>query len=286
MELVVSIILIILFLAMILGFIYPAKVLFWDKKPTRLKVFGFWILSNAVLSVLLAVSDTDVSEEMSSKVQINNEIDSQKYVDSLKISFEQQGFDQDKMKMVVWIENKSEFIAEGKLNVDFKTESGNVQLGTDIIEIKSLNPSEKTYAIIWVEKSNLTAIMNYELQEVTFVKDETKGVKVKNAPYKFISDKVESGNKLEFYFSKNKDFQKMFEFIKDRKINPGIIYYAVFIDDESYAYPSKYPVSAMSFDEKQSKHIIATYIFNAKNNFKEFTYYDKNSWDSSPKIMK
>lgn len=289
MELIVSIILIILFIAMILGFINPTKVLFWDKKPTRFKVFGFWILSNAILSILLAVfsvSDSDVSSKMSSKVKINDEIDSEKYVDSLKISFEQQGFDGDKMKMVVWIENKSEFIADGKLNVDFKTKQGNTQLGFDIIEIKNLNPSEKTYAIIWIKKSNLTAIMNYELPEITFRKDETKGVSVKNASYKFISDKIELGNKLEFYYSNNKDFEKMFEFIKNRKVNPGTIYYAVFINDESFAYPSKYPISAMSFDEKQSKHIIATYIYNTKNNFKEFTYYDKNSWDSSPNILK
>lgn len=75
----------------------------------------------------------------------------------------------------------------------------------------------------------------------------------------------------------------MYQFIKNRKVNKGIFYHAVFVDDEKYAIFSKYPITAMTFDENQSKHIIATFWYNTQNGNRDFTYYENNRWDSVPK---
>lgn len=42
----------------------------------------------------------------------------------------------------------------------------------------------------------------------------------------------------------------------------------------------------MTFDEDQSKHIVAKYWFNTLNGNKEFSYYEKNSWESVAKYRK
>jgi hypothetical protein len=53
-----------LFIALIVGLVKPALILRWVEKPTRLKVFGFWIVSVIGISVLSAlfISDEDIAK--------------------------------------------------------------------------------------------------------------------------------------------------------------------------------------------------------------------------------
>jgi hypothetical protein len=66
----------------------------------------------------------------------------------------------------------------------------------------------------------------------------------------------------------------------------GYFYHAVFVDDARYAKLSQYPITAMTFPEEQSKHIVAEYWYNTANGNREFSYYDKNAWESVAKTRK
>jgi len=220
-----------------------------------------------------------------SKETVNDKIDSKEILAKIKITHEEQDIYNNKQKIVVWIQNNSKYILNGNLSVLIKSRDTKERMGSDMILVENLNPSQKTFAIIWIKPSNAT-IMNYEWSSVAFREDKTSASKMLNSPYKFLKEKLEDGNKLEFYLAKDKDFQKMYDFIISRKVNNGIFYHAVFVDNEKYAVFSQYPITAMTFEEEQSKHIIATYEFNSNNGFKEFISYDKNSWESSPKTFK
>jgi hypothetical protein len=52
MEMILGLLNFILFIALIVGLVKPALILRWTNKPTRLKVFGYWILSFIVIIFL------------------------------------------------------------------------------------------------------------------------------------------------------------------------------------------------------------------------------------------
>jgi len=66
-----------LFIALIIGLVKPALVLQWDKKPSRLKVFLYWIIASILLTVVggMLISDEEIAESTieSSKSLIENE---------------------------------------------------------------------------------------------------------------------------------------------------------------------------------------------------------------------
>ncbi|WP_339794813.1 hypothetical protein [uncultured Imperialibacter sp.] len=68
-----------LFIALIVGLIKPSTVLRWDSKPTRLKVFGYWILSFVVLGILSAMSETDEDRAANNIQQAKNYIEQENY---------------------------------------------------------------------------------------------------------------------------------------------------------------------------------------------------------------
>ena len=53
----------VLFIALIIGLVNPSLVLRWSKKPTRLKVFLWWLLANVLLSILLAIISPAISSK-------------------------------------------------------------------------------------------------------------------------------------------------------------------------------------------------------------------------------
>jgi len=57
-ELLLSMIAIILFVALFVGLVKPSKIMFWSNKPSRLKVFGWWVISTFALSILLSILDS------------------------------------------------------------------------------------------------------------------------------------------------------------------------------------------------------------------------------------
>ena len=71
MEVIIGLLIVILFIALIVGLVKPALILRWTNKPTRLKVIGYWILSIIITSVLaVMVIDTEPSIETEIKKEV------------------------------------------------------------------------------------------------------------------------------------------------------------------------------------------------------------------------
>lgn len=68
-----------LFIALIVGLIKPSTVLRWDSKPTRLKVFGYWILSYVILGILSVLTESDEDRAANSLQQAKNYIEQENY---------------------------------------------------------------------------------------------------------------------------------------------------------------------------------------------------------------
>src|SRR3989339_475275 len=128
------------------------------------------------------------------------------------------------------------------------------------------------------------------LKKATDTNQTKVGQQASSPSYKLLKEKKEAGGtvtpEIEFYLTQDRNYDQMYEFIKKRKVGEDMLYYAVFVDDEKYAIFSEYPITAMTFGEEQSKHIISTYWFNTANGNREFTYYEKNQWESVPKTRK
>lgn len=72
MDTLLGILVFVLFIALIIGLVKPQLIMFWSKKPTRIKVFGWWILFT-FLFIFIAVSlDTDASKIKNAKEKIEN----------------------------------------------------------------------------------------------------------------------------------------------------------------------------------------------------------------------
>lgn len=129
-----------------------------------------------------------------------------------------------------------------------------------------------------------------DLTKVTLTGQTEASQQASNPSYKLLKEKKEAGGtvtpQIEFYLAQDRNYDQMYQFIKKRKVAEGIFYHAVFVDDEKYAVFSEYPITAMTFGEEQSKHIVATYVFNTNNGNREFTSYEKNSWESTPQIRR
>ena len=68
-----------LFIALIVGLIKPATVLRWDKKPTRLKVFGYWIAASILIGILGTLSISDEDKAKSSIDLAKSYLEDEKY---------------------------------------------------------------------------------------------------------------------------------------------------------------------------------------------------------------
>lgn len=68
-----------LFIALIVGLIKPSTVLRWDSKPTRLKVFGYWILSFVILGILSVLTESEEDRAANSLQQAKNYIEQENY---------------------------------------------------------------------------------------------------------------------------------------------------------------------------------------------------------------
>lgn len=294
METIATILNVIGLIFLVFGLLNPSKALFWSKNPSRVKVLLIFIAYSVIIAIAMPKStkSNDLTAEITKEVpEKDNERRSDEIVDyqsakrQISIRYEEQGVNDGKMKIVVFINNESEYIANGKLDIEVVSASDRDRLGRDVIYVENLYPTQETYAILWVKPSP-ASILDYEWSNLDFSKDKTGGKYLKDSPYKFLKDKRERGNKIEFYLAEDKDFQNMFDFIKQRNLPQGGFYFAVFVDDEDFANFSKFPITAMTFDDETSKHIIATYGYNAKNGYKEFTYYEKNKLESVAKTLK
>jgi hypothetical protein len=105
--------------------------------------------------------------------------------------------------------------------------------------------------------------------------------------YKFITDKTDSEglvtNKVEIYVADDRNYKRMYEFIKSRKISSNTMYHAHFFDDEKYAVLPEGGARSLYWDNENMEHIIAEYTRNTINDFVEFVFYEENKYESSPK---
>jgi len=257
------------------------KILGMDLKVILI-VGGVLILM--IIGMFMPDEADEVNEVNTDKENIAKKVDYN--LNQIKITFKGQSISEGKQKIVVWIKNTSKYIFSGNLSVKIKSKINDSKLGSDIIFIENLNPGQKTYGVIW-SKPSQSISADYTWAATKFTKDTSSGANLKNSPYKFIKDKNESSGtitaKLEFFLVNDKDYKMMNTFIKNRKINKGLFYHAVFVDNEKYAIFSKYPITSQMFDEEVRRHIVAEYVNNTQNGYKKFEYYEKNSWESSAK---
>lgn len=71
MEVLLGFLLLALSIALVVGLVKPEIVLRWSKKPTRLKVFGYWILSIFIIGIIISILPEDkVNDKENSQTNI------------------------------------------------------------------------------------------------------------------------------------------------------------------------------------------------------------------------
>lgn len=68
-----------LFIALIVGLVKPSLVLRWTNKPTRLKVFGYWIMATLIVGIIGVATESDEDRAKSSIEAAKNEIKEENY---------------------------------------------------------------------------------------------------------------------------------------------------------------------------------------------------------------
>lgn len=271
----------------VIGLIKPKLVLFFLKNPSRIKVLLLWGLVLAGLLYINPNKPETPSTNTSGTVESSDpRIDYGVGKSKLNVRYEQQGLINGMMKLVVWVKNESDYLVNGDLQIRvFDENSKRLSSITDVMFVENLSPTDETYAIFKIKPTLGKIKFDYEWSGLEFAIDKTDSKYLTDSPYKFLKDTSDRGNKLEFFLSEDRDFQKMYDFIKNRKVNPGVFYHCVFVDDENFARFSKYPITAMTFDDDVTRHIIAQYGYNTTNGYKNFTYYQKNKSESVPKTL-
>ena len=110
-----------------------------------------------------------------------------------------------------------------------------------------------------------------------------------NNSFKFLTSKKEINksytSQIDYYYSPNKDWEKMNSFINRKANKSEIFYHAVFVDNPKFISPPKTPFTNLSFNKVQSKHIIAIFRYNPNTSKSTFTFYNKNYNDSIAKTL-
>jgi vacuolar-type H+-ATPase subunit I/STV1 len=72
-----------LLIALIIGLIKPEAILRWSKKPTRLKVFGFWILATLIIVIISPLTDDNAVNSSGKLKTAKNLIELEHYEDAI-----------------------------------------------------------------------------------------------------------------------------------------------------------------------------------------------------------
>jgi hypothetical protein len=195
-------------------------------------------------------------------------------ISKIDVSFESRGIKNSRLNTAVFVQNNSTYIFNGSLYVRIINSLDDDRLGSDYLFVVDLNPGQKTYAII--ESSPAASVKaEYQWSSTTFENNTTKMVVSSGDPYKFIIDQTGSGglitNKVEIYVANDRDYKRMYEFIKTRKINPNTLYHAHFFDDEKYAVLPEGGAQSLYWDDEYMKHMIAVYTKNTKNGYEDWS---------------
>jgi hypothetical protein len=162
-------------------------------------------------------------------------------------------------------------------NIDGGGDGSSVQSDSIATDVTSVIPTEDNEKII--PRQSDTSISTET--------DPSKEVVPDGDLYKFIADKTDSGglvtNKVEIYVADDRDYKRMYEFIKSRPIGSDTLYHAHFFDDEKYAVLPEGGARSLYWDNENMKHIIAEYTRNTVNGFVEFVFYEENKYESPSK---
>ena len=52
LEIINFLIVLVTFIALIIGLINPSLIMFWSRRPTRLKIIGWWFLINFIMTTI------------------------------------------------------------------------------------------------------------------------------------------------------------------------------------------------------------------------------------------
>ncbi len=72
-----------LFIALIVGLVKPALILRWTDKPTRLKVFGYWILAIFIVGMIGVATESDEDKAKSNIESAQKYIEEENYSDAI-----------------------------------------------------------------------------------------------------------------------------------------------------------------------------------------------------------
>lgn len=111
------------------------------------------------------------SSSMTSETSSSSKVSSDdKLLKKIIVTCDKQDIIDDKLKNVVWVENKTDKLFSASVYVEFKDEDGK-SLGHETIFVDELTPHEKRYAIVWSKISD-TMNFEYEIDSVEFVEDK------------------------------------------------------------------------------------------------------------------
>ncbi|MBX2953470.1 MAG: hypothetical protein KF870_13255 [Leadbetterella sp.] len=68
-----------LFITLIVGLVKPSLILRWTNKPTRLKVFGYWVLAAFLIGIITVATENDQEKAKSSIEAAKNYIEKENY---------------------------------------------------------------------------------------------------------------------------------------------------------------------------------------------------------------
>jgi hypothetical protein len=74
-----------LIIALIIGLIKPRIILRWDNKPTRLKVFGYWVLAFVLIGIIGVATTSDADIAQANIESATSKIESKNYEDAISI---------------------------------------------------------------------------------------------------------------------------------------------------------------------------------------------------------
>jgi predicted nucleic acid-binding Zn ribbon protein len=183
------------------------------KEISTAKGCGIGCLSIIVIFFLIGVFSSNSDDSPSSTASKPQSTTPTVNTDEISVTFEQQDVIGGKQKIVVWTENKSKTIFTGNLSVTLKKKVDNRPVGSDMIFVEDLLPSQRTYAIVWVKPGG-TLNLEYSWSSVKAKSLPGSGkTETSNHAYKMLLEKTEKGGvvvpKIEFFLATDRNFNDM-----------------------------------------------------------------------------
>lgn len=174
---ILSLLLLAVFIFLIIGLISPKKVLFWVKKPTRGKVFLYWILLNVILVVLTVMGslylDSKKSPEERYQIALND-FNNKNYSGAV-YGLEKIPNDSPIYDKAMALKSKADSLHQIELDEQIKQEAKEKGVDTTMLEIVSVRLAKES--VKQILKAPSTAEFPGENQRIWYLPDSTVIVK-------------------------------------------------------------------------------------------------------------